>query len=268
MFFKNYDVYENKLSEQLSDDNPYKKKLIEMETPSEKHPIYTILVWSLLIYCWMFFIAMFYKQINQSYLYNLKLVISSANIIFVTLAICLCYKKNYLIGTNSIYRRNSYIIFVLSVIFSVLIETADSGNITRTELVETFFFFYVINSKSYIALAIVAFIALGIASSYYTCPYELYRGFYSVNKIYNVCSSEKKLLDKWFLICAIGFFIYLPLIYMAFTPAKDDFNSKIKLLSVAGLFAIIPFNTTIYIGRKYYKCFAKAYKQERRYTDD
>ena len=93
MFFKSYNIYENKLSEKLSDDNPYKKKLIEMETPSEKHPIYTGLVWGLLIYSWIFFIVLLYKQINLSYLYNLKLVISSANIIFVTLAICLCYKK-------------------------------------------------------------------------------------------------------------------------------------------------------------------------------
>ena len=27
MFFKKYDLYENKLSEQLQDDNPYKKKI-------------------------------------------------------------------------------------------------------------------------------------------------------------------------------------------------------------------------------------------------
>ena len=268
MFFKSYNIYENKLSEKLSDDNPYKKKLIEMETPSEKHPIYTGLVWGLLIYSWIFFIVLLYKQINLSYLYNLKLVISSANIIFVTLAICLCYKKNYLIGTNPIYRRNSYIIFVLAVIFSILIEAADSGSATKTEIIETFFFFHTINPKSYIALAIVAFMALGIASSYYTYPYELYRGFYSVNKIYKVYSSEKKLLNKWFLICVISFFIYLPLIYIAFTPAKDDFNSKIKLLSIAGLFAIIPFDTTIYIGRKYYKCFERATKLRKNTKDD
>ena len=32
MFFKQYTLYENKLSQQLEDDNPYKKKLIQMET--------------------------------------------------------------------------------------------------------------------------------------------------------------------------------------------------------------------------------------------
>lgn len=32
MFFKQYTLYENKLSQQLEDDNPYKNKLIEMET--------------------------------------------------------------------------------------------------------------------------------------------------------------------------------------------------------------------------------------------
>ena len=87
MFLKRYNLYENKLSKQLSDDNPYKKKLIQMETPAEKHPIYTGVVWGLLIYSWIFFIFLFYKQINLSALYNLKMAISTGSIIFVTLSI-------------------------------------------------------------------------------------------------------------------------------------------------------------------------------------
>lgn len=141
MFFKKYDLYENKLSEQLQDDNPYKKKLIQMETPTEKHPIYTGLVWGLLIYSWIFFIVLCYKQINQSVLYNLKIAISAGSIIFVSFSIWICYKKDYLIGVNPKYRRNSYIIFALSVVFSVLIEGIDSGNATKTEILETFCFF-------------------------------------------------------------------------------------------------------------------------------
>lgn len=68
MFFKKYDLYENKLSEQLQDDNPYKKKLIQMETPTEKHPIYTGLVWGLLIYSWIFLsFCVINKLINLFY---------------------------------------------------------------------------------------------------------------------------------------------------------------------------------------------------------
>ena len=55
MLFKKYTVYENKLSEQLSDDNPLKQKLIDMETPTDKHTLYLILVYSLFIYCCFLF---------------------------------------------------------------------------------------------------------------------------------------------------------------------------------------------------------------------
>ena len=126
MFFKPYNVYENKLSEKLDDDNPLKKKLIKMETPTDKHPIYTGLVWGLLIYSWIFFIFLFYKQINLSALYNLKIAISTGSIIFVTFSIWLCYKKGYFITINPIHRRNAYIIFAFSIIFSILVEAADS----------------------------------------------------------------------------------------------------------------------------------------------
>lgn len=263
MFFKKYDLYENKLSEQLQDDNPYKKKLIQMETPTEKHPIYTGLVWGLLIYSWIFFIVLCYKQINQSVLYNLKIAISAESIIFVSFSIWICYKKDYLIGVNPKYRRNSYIIFALSVVFSVLIEGIDSGNATKTEILETFCFFYTTNSKSYVALAIVSYIALGIASSYYTCPYELYRGFYSINQTYKEYPCEKTLLNKWFLICIIAFFIYIPVIYIAFNPANDSFSSKIKFFSITGIFSIIPFCSAIFWGQKYYRYYSKAINIER-----
>lgn len=260
MFFKPYNVYENKLSEKLDDDNPYKKKLIQMETPTDKHPIYTGLVLGLLIYSWIFFIFLFYKQINQSDLYNLKMAISTGSIIFVTFSIWVCYKRSYFVTINPMYRRNAYIIFALSIVFSVLIEAADSGSATKTEIFKTFFFFYIINPKSYIALAIISYIALGVAFSYYSYPYEIYRGFYSVNQTYKAYPNEKILLNKYFITCLIGILIYLPLIYIAFNTAKDSFNSKIKLFSIAGIFATIPFCTVIFISRKYHKYFEKATK--------
>lgn len=98
MFFKKYIVHENKLSEQLSDDSLYKKKLIQMETPAKTHPIYTGLVLGLLVYSWIFFIVLFYKQINQSALYNLKLAISFGCIILLVLAFGFVIKKIILLG--------------------------------------------------------------------------------------------------------------------------------------------------------------------------
>ena len=55
MFFKKYIVHENKLSEQLSDDSLYKKKLIKMETTAKTHTIYTGLVLGFLVYSWIFY---------------------------------------------------------------------------------------------------------------------------------------------------------------------------------------------------------------------
>lgn len=263
MFFKQYTLYENKLSQQLEDDNPYKKKLIQMETPSSKHPIYSTLVLGLLIYSWIFFVVLFYTQINQSALYNLKLVISTCSIVFVTLSIRICYKKDYLIGINPIYRRNSYIIFILSIIFSVLIEAADTDDTTKIEILETFFFFYTTNAKSYIALAVISYIALGIALSYYTCPYELYRGFYSVNQTYKAYPNEKKFINKCMLPYYVAILAYFPTIYTAFNSANDSFGSKIKLFSILIIEGIIPLCTATFLGRKYYKYFERAIKYSR-----
>ncbi|MFR1368069.1 MAG: hypothetical protein ACLSBF_06905 [Alphaproteobacteria bacterium] len=58
----------------------------------------------------------------------------------LVLAFGFVIKKDYLIGINPTYRRNSYIIFALAALFSVLIEATDSGKATKTEIIETFFF--------------------------------------------------------------------------------------------------------------------------------
>ena len=62
MLFKKYTVYENKLSEQLSDDNPLKQKLINMETPTDHHPVYSFLSIGLLIYIWVFLMIILYEK--------------------------------------------------------------------------------------------------------------------------------------------------------------------------------------------------------------
>lgn len=268
MFLKRYNLYENKLSKQLSDDNPYKKKLIQMETPAEKHPIYTGVVWGLLIYSWIFFIFLFYKQINLSALYNLKMAISTGSIIFVTLSIWICYKKDYLVTITPIYRRNAYIIFAFSIIFSILLETADSGSATKTEIIETFFFFYTINPKSYIALAIISYIALGVATSYYSCPYEVYRGFYSVHQTYKEYKTERIFINKGIKFLFLSILAFFPFLYAAFNPAKDSFASLMKNVSIFAIFGTFPLCISILIGKKYDKCFERATKLRKETKDD
>ena len=84
MLFKNYNVYENKLSEQLENDNPYKKKLIQMETPTDKHPIYSGLVFGLLTYSWILFIVLLYNQIKYVIMTELNLWATVMNMLFIT----------------------------------------------------------------------------------------------------------------------------------------------------------------------------------------
>ena len=89
MLFKKYTVYENKLSEQLSDDNPLKQKLIDMETPTNKHTLYLILVYSLFIYCCLFLITMCYFK---SYAYKECILV----MFFSTFCLYITNKKNIL----------------------------------------------------------------------------------------------------------------------------------------------------------------------------
>ena len=95
MFFNKCDIHENKLSEQLADNNPYKKKLIAMETPKEKHPIYSTLVFSLLAYCWVFLGIMLIKHLYGN-------LFSVINLIFVSCCVAITYKKDYLTGMHMV----------------------------------------------------------------------------------------------------------------------------------------------------------------------
>ncbi len=268
MFFKQYNLYENKLSEQLEDDNPYKKKLIQMETPTSKHPIYSTLVLGLLIYSWIFFIVLFYKQINQSALYNLKMVISTCSLIFVTFSIWVCYKKDYIADNRFIYQRNLYIIFFIATLFSIIIASLDSGNISFPEILRTFCIFCTVSEKSYISFIVLLYITLGITLSYNTCPYTVYRIFYSVNKTHKEYVNEKKFINKCIPLFCICLVAYLPLIYTTFNPAKDNFAFMIKNFSTVTLFGLIPLCTLIFQAKRYYYFFERAIKYSRRQIND
>lgn len=268
MFFRQYIIHENKLSEKLSDDNPYKKKLIKMETPSDKHPIYSTLVFSLLIYGWLFFFTLFYKLFyiaKMSEANFLYIIISSANIIFVTVAIMLTYKKDYLISINPKYNLIAYSIGFISYIFSIIIALTDTGTASWNDIFTSFYFWENINKKSYIALSIVLYMALGISFFYYSSPYLLYRSYYSVHKSCLELSdiSEEKSINKGLLVVFLFLLAFFPLIKQSFNPAKDSFSNLLKTFSIAAIGIGIPsfFNTIP--AKIYIQTFTNAKKNEK-----
>lgn len=247
MLFKPYDVYENKLSEKLPDDNPYKKKLIEMETPKDKHPVYSFLIFSLSAYCLVFLWIMLYNGVYGS-------LLSVLNLAFVFYCISITYKKDYLIGINPKYRRNTYIIYFFVFCFSWLISATDYGYASYDDIIDLLVL-KTINHKSYIALALVAYTALGISMSFYNCPYELYRAFYSLQKTYSFYKNDNVIIRKFYPFLFV-FTLALPFsIFIAFNKTENKDLLWLKNIS----FIIICISTQYFAGiilaRKYFKSF-------------
>ncbi|MBQ8784789.1 MAG: hypothetical protein IJZ59_01950 [Alphaproteobacteria bacterium] len=247
MLFQIYKVHENKLSEQLADDNPYKKKLIAMETPKEKHPIYSTLVFSLLAYCWVFLGIMLIKHLYGN-------LFSIINLIFVSCCVAITYKKDYLTGINPKYRRNLYIIYFLIFCFSWTIAVTDYGSASYKEIFDLLLL-RTINHKSYVALALISYITLGISMSFYRCPYELYRVFYSLQKTYSFYKNDNTIIKRnypfvFFLI------ITLPiLIYIVFNEMEGEDLNMMKMLSFPMICYPIQYCTCMILARKYFKNF-------------
>ena len=130
MLFKKYTVYENKLSEKLSDDNPLKQKLIDMETPTDKHTLYLVLVYSLFIYCCLFLITMCYFK---SYAYKECILV----MFFSTFCLYITNKKNIL----ELSKNTHILILGGAVLISILLEIQDSTNTSFNSLWKTFLFF-------------------------------------------------------------------------------------------------------------------------------
>lgn len=225
MFFKRYTIYENKLSEQLSDDNPLKQKIIEMETPTDKHPIYSFLTIGLLIYIWIFQIVLTYQQ-TFGYLYSLLAVT------FATICFFLTYKKSYLANNNLKYIRIGQIIFIITIFLSFKIISTDTGTVHFRDIGSLFIFFMENNNKSYLALSVLSFITLGITISYFRCTYEIYRAFYSETKCIKDRTFEQVL--RLHVIFSIVFIIILPhALNLTFNPCTDSFNFVLKMVSLA-----------------------------------
>lgn len=249
MFFKPYNLHENKLSEQLSDDNPYKKKLIQMETPSEKHPIYFSLVYGLYLYCLLFLAVMAYKG---SYGYEASIVV----ILWMTFCLYFTKKKNSFILSKKMR------IFILgsAIIMSILLEIPDKISISFSSIGELFLFFIEINQKSYIALAILAFFTVGLSLCYTEsiCEvYEYFRNFQQKNKrgltITDIVNAN---YDFAFILCLI--FPYL--IYLALDDAQDIFRLNLKLLSLVAFLELPPYIYRSFAAKRYLTLFNKAQK--------
>ena len=202
MFFKKYRIYENKLSEHIRDDNPLKQKLVEMETSTDKHPVYSFLSIGLLIYIWLFLIRLIYEK--NSY-YKLGIVI----VFFTTIIAFL----------------------IISFLLSFSIPSLNSHTLSLKEMVYEFSFVKV-NNASYIALSILAFFNLGIFMSYTSCPYNIYRAFYSVNCTYKKKQSMEAIVKSYRILPFLGIIVLLYLVYMNFIPAEDDFQQKLKKVSM------------------------------------
>ena len=266
MFFRQHKIYENRLSEQISDDNPYKKKLIEMETPSHNHPIYSALVFGLLGYSWLFFFVLLYKLAyiqEMSETDFLYVIISAVNIIFITITIIIVYGKDYLISVNPQYNFRIYIIAVISYILSIIIAVADTGSASWHEIFMSFCFWDDINKKSYIALAIVLYLALGISLFYYSSPYFLYRSFYSIHKEFPELKNVEKSINKGFYLFLL-FLIASPLLMkIAFVPPRDGFSIILKFSSLFAIGFGIPCLGNEVPAKKYIYTFNKAKKIEK-----
>lgn len=249
MFFKNYNIYENKLSEQLSDDNPYKNKLIQKETPAEKHPIYFSLVYGLYLYCLLFLAVMVY---NRSYGYEASIVV----ILWMTFCLYFTKKKNSFIIAKKIR------IFIMgsAIVMSILLEMHDKTSISFSSIGEQFLFFIEINQKSYIALAILAFCTVGVSLCYTEsiCEvYEYFRNFQRKNKrgltITDIVNAN---YDFAFVLCLI--FPYL--IYLALDNAQDIFQLNLKLLSLVAFLELPPYIHRSFAAKRYLTLFNKAQK--------
>ncbi len=264
MFFKSYNLHENKLSEQLSDDNPYKKKLIQMETPSEKHPIYTGLVWGLLIYSWIFFIILISSQIRKAIMSEANLLIFILNIIFITFSILLCYKRDFMVSQNFKDNCKLYIIFITTFIFSIFVTTeANNIKTSWSEILRIFFYLDDINNKSYLAQIVISYCALGIAMSYYSCPYKIYQAFYSAHQTYHEYKSEKILINKSLKFLFLCVLVFLPFIYSIFNSGGDYFTSRLRNLSIFFICGSFHICTIIFVGKMYYKYYEKAIKYQK-----
>ena len=251
MLFKKYTVYENKLSEKLSDDNPLKQKLISMETPTDHHPVYSFLSIGLLIYIWLFLTAMLYYR---TYGYEAGIIV----VLFVTVCWKFIYKKEYITSENNIYRKKTNIILLITILLSIFVELPDKSSFSVTDIKDSFLFFNQLNKKSYISLSILSFLTLGISFCYISSPYKIYRAFYSVHKTYYESENEKELISKYFILAIIAAVAFFPCIYQAYNPATDSFQKTLKLMSMLGITLIPIFIYATYNVKKYYNLFNKA----------
>lgn len=249
MLFKNQKNKEDKLSEEINDDNPYKQKLIDMEKPITKTPIYSFIITSLIIYIWLFLISMTYFKAPHLYF-------SMFIVIFSTTCILFSYKKNFL-SSNKHNLTNCVFIIIFSII-SIYIGISDVGIYSNKQIIHSFLFTFGVNEKSYISLSILSFLAFGISKTYPVPYYEIYRRFYDYYRIDD--TNLNKDINKIKLLFILGI-IFLPSAFQnSFNPYTDSYNLSIKCFSVL-YFAAFP--ELVYFGyalTKYYSTYKKAKK--------
>lgn len=249
MLFRAQKIKEDKLSEKISDDNPYKQKLIDMEKPVTSTPIYSFIVISLLVYIWCFLSAMIYFQAPY-------LKLSIFVVVFSTVCIFFSYKKNFL--SSNKHNLINYIFLIMFSIISIYIGISDVGTYSNKQIIYSFLFIFEVNNKSYIALSILSFLAFGVSKTYPVPYYEIYRRFYDHYR--NDSTNLNRSINKIKLLFVLGI-VFVPLAFQnAFNIYTDSYNRSIKCFSVL-YFAAFP--ELVYFGHaltKYYGTYKKAKK--------
>lgn len=181
-----------RLSDDISDDNRYKQILLDMERPLSKALVYSFLVISLTVYFWMFFLKMIYFKAPYTGVSFFIVCIS-------TLGIFLTYKKEIMGRVSSTLPFNIITIFLL--IFSSFVVSFDSGTYSNEEIIKSFLITSTVDKKSYLSLAVLAFLTLGISKTY-PVPYHKHWAFYkeSPMKIKRTNVNKMRLLSVFTLL--------------------------------------------------------------------
>ncbi|MDD4556604.1 MAG: hypothetical protein PHE89_04685 [Alphaproteobacteria bacterium] len=250
MIFKKCELIENKLSEKISDKNPLKNKLIEMETPKNKSPIYSFFSFGLLTYIWLFLLTLIYKQANE-------IGYALFSVIFTNICFFLVYKRTYL--TSGKKNLKISIINIATFLLSIALAISHKDSFSFHKIADTFLFFLEINNKSYIAISVLSFIFLGIGFSYLNSPYEAYRILYSSNCKYSK-NDINRTISQYFILCIFMILMIIPIIHLVFNAAEGNKANLLKNLALNYFLFIFPLTTIIFQAKNYLNTFKKAQK--------
>lgn len=236
-----------KLSEKIDNKNPYKNKLIEMESDKNDNPLYSILVLGFFIYCFVFVVVLTF---SKTYNYEISLI----GFFFVTICLFHTYKKEKLILKGLAYP----IIFIIAIPIAIFAEISDKSGIENINIIKTFLFFCEINQKSYLALLVLSFLTLGISFCHINSPWKIYNQFYLFQRNYKPKWTVNNVIDANYDYAIIFFFAFLYAIYSSISTPQDSFSFNLKLLAPLFILEYPFFVYRAFKAKRYIDTFNKA----------